>query len=311
MTTALDLIIGALRRINCYTAGEVLSAADANDGLDTLNDLLDSLSNDEASIFSSSENIFNFIPGQNQYSIGNYPGGTFGGTLTSGSNVIAGVTLPALLKVRADVTDTQAGIPAGTTVTALGANTVTLSAPATQSIATTVSYTVPGDFKTQRPLRVSDSFTRINTTSGIDYPIKVVSQETYIKIGYKAIPAPWPIALWYNPTMPLGTLFFYQTPSGTGELHLFTDTILSNLNSLTAAISMPQGYSRYLKWKLAAEMAPEYGADWTPKHERALYEAESFVKALNQVPAAVAQFDEVLLRRGGRDAGGFLYGWFR
>lgn len=64
MTTANDLIIGALRFINSYAPGESLDSADAEDALETLNDLLESWSTDQASVYASVENILAFKIGR-------------------------------------------------------------------------------------------------------------------------------------------------------------------------------------------------------------------------------------------------------
>ena len=98
MATALDIITGGLLNINSYSPGETLSATDAQTGLHVLNDLLESLSNDEAYVYTQQETIFNWIAGQFQYSVGNPVGGTFTGILTAGSAVITGITsLPSQL----------------------------------------------------------------------------------------------------------------------------------------------------------------------------------------------------------------------
>jgi hypothetical protein len=68
--TAQDLITGSLRKIGVYAPGETLSGADATDALDTLNGLLDILSNEDLAIFNSNENVFALNNGQFQYSIG-------------------------------------------------------------------------------------------------------------------------------------------------------------------------------------------------------------------------------------------------
>src|ERR1043165_7390199 len=69
--TANDLILSALKKINSYAPGESLSQDDAQDALDTLNDMLDSWSTDNSSIYCTVENILQFVPGQYQYTIGN------------------------------------------------------------------------------------------------------------------------------------------------------------------------------------------------------------------------------------------------
>jgi len=315
MPTAQEIITSALRRINVYAPGEALDSADANDALEILNDLLASRSTDEASIYGSVENVLQFTPGQYQYTVGNYVAGTFNGTLVSGSPTISGVTVPSDITVNGDIT-AGAGVPAGATVLSwdTGLGTITMSANATSTVAVpqTFTYTIPGDFKIDRPLRIGKSFTRINTSgSALDYPIAVVDQQRYNQIGFKAIQAPWPIMLYYNPTMPLGNLFFYQNPSGGGYLHLFTDTILTGYASLTQNVDLPQGYSRFLKWDLARELAPEYAATWTPQMEKQWKEAYDFVRSLNQDPTPTAQYDADLVHRQQTDAGWILTGGFR
>lgn len=312
-TTANDLITGALRFINQYAPGESLSSSDASDALQTLNDLLESLSTDEASVYASNENTFNYTSGQYQYTIGNYDAGQFAGTVTSTSTTITGATVPTDMVAGGDLTGT--GIPDGTTIVSFNAaaNTVEMSQAGTSSPgAQQISYTIPGDFKMQRPLRITNAFTRIYTQgSGLDYPITIVDQKRYVDIGFKAIQAPWPIVLWYNPTYPLGTIFVYQNPSGTAELHLYTDLILTNFANLTDSVVMPQGYTRFLKRALGRELAPEYGAVWTQQHERLYKEAFDYVKSLNMVPTPVANYDPELIQNPRTDAGWILYGGFR
>lgn len=309
MPTANDIILGALKFINVYAPGEPLDDADAEDALVTLNDLLDSLSTQEYAIYAAVENILTFTPQKYQYTVGNYAAGTFAGSTTATINVISGVDVPADMKIGGDLTGV--GIPAGTTIVSFNpaTNTVIMSQNATVTHGPQqISYTIPGDFKIQRPLRVMDSFTRI---SQLDYDIKVVSRERYVEIGYKSVGAPWPIIMWYNPTFPLGTLYFYQNPSDAGELHLFTALLLSNLDDLTAEVVLPQGYSRWIKRALGRELAPEYGAIWTPQMEKLWKEAQDHVKSLNAVPVPVANYDSELYQGRRTDAGWILYGGFR
>jgi hypothetical protein len=313
MTTANDLITGALRFINQYAPGESLSSSDAQDALDTLNDLLESWSTDAASVYASNENTFTYTAGQYQYTVGNYDAGTFAGITTSGLDVITGATVPDDMVAGGDLTGV--GIPAGTTIVSFNqsTNTVVMSQQATVTHGPQqIGYTIPGDFKMARPLRITNAFTRIYTQgSGLDYPISIVDQRRYVDIGFKAIQAPWPIVLWYNPTYPLGTLHFYQNPSGAAELHLYTDTILTNMENLTQEVNLPQGYSRFIKRALGRELAPEYGAIWTQQQEKLYKEAYDYVKSLNSVPTPVANYDPELIQNPRADAGWILYGGFR
>lgn len=316
MTIALDLIKGALRRVNSYQSGEAIAPLDAQDCLDTLNDLFDSLSTDHASIVGSVENILNWTAGKSQYQIGN-PKCTdlgfapFTGTLTNLSPTIAGVTnIPSNLIAGATLTDTAGVIPVGTTVLNVGSTTVTMSANATATPAgvDAISYTVPGDFAIPRPLRITNGFTRFNQ---LDFTLDVMdSQARFTEILYKAQPGPWPTVAWYNPLMPYGILNVYQTPGNSAELHLYTDVILGNL-TLNQVFFMPQGYNRWIKWLLAKEICAEFGYPMTEAIKTNAADAEKKIKALNALPAVVSTYDRALVRGNRPDGGWILHGGYR
>jgi hypothetical protein len=315
-TSALDLITGALRNIKVLAAGETPNAQDSADALQVLNDLLESWSIDHLTIYSQVENILTFTAGQYQYTIGNPTGGTFTGTLVSGSPTISGVTVPSNLVVGGALTDVQAAIPSGATVLAFnaGAGTVTMSANAlfTVSSAETITYTTPGNFAIPRPLRITNGFTRITTAGGgLDYPIDFEGgRDKYNAIGLKSVQAPWPIVGWYNPTFPLGNVYFYPNPSGAGQLHLFTDTILSDFTTLTQSINLPQGYARAIKKNLALELAPEYGKSAGALLVKQAAESLAMIRALNASPAIQAFYDRDLVKSNRTDAGWILHGGF-
>ena len=325
-TTAESLIKGALRRINSYQSGEQLAEFDAADCLDTLNDLLDSLSLDKDHIFGSQENILSWTAQQRLYKIGN-PVCTllglqpFTGTLTAGSPVIAGITnLPPQLVSGQNpafqvgsgsiLSDAQGLIPVNATVLSVTPTTITMSAPAIGNSAglDSITFTVPGDLPIPRPLRITHGFTRFNA---LDFTLDVYATETqYTQFLYKAQPGPWPTVAWYNNTVPYGLLNVYQTPGNSTECHLFTDTILQNL-TLQQVLVMPQGYSRMLKWLLAKEICAEYGFPLTPAITLNAKEAREFVKALNAKPANVSNYDRELSRGNRPDGGWVTHGGYR
>lgn len=309
---ALDLIKGALRRINSYQSGEQIAPADAQDCLDTLNDLFDSLSTDKSAVPGSNEYILQWVPGQAQYKIGNPTciqlGGTpFIGTVTGGSASITGISpMPSNLLVGATLTDTANVIPSGTLVTAVGANSITMSAAASAnppSGSDSIIYTVPGDFPIPRPLRITNAFTRFNA---LDFTMDVCeTQNQFTSILYKAQPGPWPTVAWYNNVMPYGLLNVYQTPGNAAALHLFTDTILQNL-TLYQTFFMPQGYARACKWLLAKEICAEFGYPMSEAIKTHAKDSLDLIKALNAKPAEKARYDR-MLTRGNRPDGGYIF----
>ena len=340
MTSALDIIKASLRRINSYQSGEPLAQVDEQDCLETLNDLLDSWSLDELHVFGSNEWILNWTGGQKQYQIGNPTNaqlsgannddGTFStvwpnftGTLTSGSptitgvtnmpsNLVAGANAPYMVGSGSILTDSESLIPPGTTVLAFnaGTQTITMSANAIGSSVGTdsISYTVPGDFPIPRPLRITGGFTRFNQ---LDFTLDVcATQSQYTSILYKAQPGPWPTIAWYNMQGLYGLLNVYQTPGNNAEVHLFTDTILSNL-TLNQSIIMPQGYSRALKWNLAKELCSEYGFPLSEAIKTNAQQSLDFIKAINATPAAVARYDRALSGGNRPDGGWITHGGYR
>jgi hypothetical protein len=177
----------------------------------------------------------------------------------------------------------------------------------------TITYTTPGNFAVPRPLRITNSFTRITTsgTTGLDYPIDFEGgRDKYTAIGLKGLQGPWPIVGWYNPTYPYGNVYFYPNPSGAGALHLFTDTIFTDFTTLNQSINLPQGYARALKKNLAVELAPEYNKPVSAILQRQADESLKVIKSLNSTPTVQAFYDTDIVRGRRNDAGWILSGGF-
>lgn len=315
MTTANEILVDALVDINALAPGQVLPPTNAAVALRKLNDLIDSLSLDQDFVYTTVENIFSWTPGQFKYTVGNPVGGTFTGTLASGSPTVSSVTVPTGLIVGGTVTDMNGAVPAGTTVLAIGASTVTLSANALFTVAAPeiFTYTTPGNITIPRPLRIDSGYTRITAAgnNNLDYWFEcTMSLERYNEFGLKFNPGPWPLVLAYQPTFPLGTFWVYPNPSIGGEVHLFTDLILSEFPLLTTNVNLPQGYSRALKKLASLELAPSWGKSVTPQLQRQAAEARQFIKRLNASPIVTLRYDSDIVRSQQNDAGWIVHGGF-
>jgi hypothetical protein len=73
VTKALDLITDALQLLSVYDPNEPLADSDAQRGLTTLNDMMDSWSNESLTCYAIVEQSTVLVPGQQSYTIG--PGG--------------------------------------------------------------------------------------------------------------------------------------------------------------------------------------------------------------------------------------------
>lgn len=177
------------------------------------------------------------------------------------------------------------------------------------------TYTVGqgGEFNIQRPLRITNIYTRITTSgSAVDFPCQEVSTDKYTAIGLKSQPGPWPKILYYNTSYPLAEMYLWPVPSQAGEMHVWSDMVLTNL-ALTDTLSLPQGYFLALQYALATYLAPEYGTD-TETLVTVSRMAESLkrvLKAQNATPQSEVPLDVAGLSVGaGNDAGWILTGGF-
>jgi hypothetical protein len=315
--TAQTLITGALRKTGNYASGEAISASDLSDALDVLNGHLDAMSNDNKAIFNSNENIFYPTPGQISYSMGNEYAGVFSGTVTSESNVITGVTPPTAgtngssqEPLAVGATLVGPGILTGTTVASIGTNTVTMSANAVGNFTNLISFTSPGQIVIQRPLRITKAYSRITTTtSTVDFPCEVKDLDAYGNIGLKNQPGPWPKWLFYNPSFPNGTLYFWPVPTQTVEFHFWTDALLQSV-SLNTVLQLPQGYYIYLQFALAELLCVEYGIPVPADIRRLAAKYEKMIKSNNMTVDREINIDQSLCVTNANNAGFILTGGF-
>jgi len=317
LTTASEILVDALIDINALAPGQPLPANNAAVALRKLNDLVDSLSTDEGFIYTTVENIFPWVPGTFKYTVGNPVGGTFNGTLVGGSPTISGVTVPTALIANGDLTDMNGAVPAGTTVLSFNAvaQTVTMSANAlfTVTPAEQFTFTTPGMIKIPRPLRINSGYTRLSASgnNNLDYWFEcTMSMERYNEFGLKFNPGPWPLLIAYQPTFPLGTIWAYPNPNIAGEVHLFTDLILSEFPLLTTNVNLPQGYTRAMKKIMALELCPSWGKSPSQELKRQASEARAFIKRLNTSPVVTLRYDSEIVRSQQTDAGWIVHGGF-
>ena len=294
MTTPLDIVSRALKDIGALEAGEVPTPDAAQDAFEMLNDLLDQWSNEAMLPFYKTEIVFPVTANVTQYTIG--PGGTVGATFTgsiSGTGIANGTTITAF------------GTGAGGQVNYAGTYTVDVG-QVSASTTITASY--------QRPIAINSAFVRVATSaSNLDYPVAVLNVESYEMIGLKTLNGPWPKALYYQPTQPLGNLFLWPSPAQ-GEMHVFADILLTRYETLYEDIVLPQGYMMALRWCLAERLMPMYGkSSQTQIAMISAYAAQSKsnLKRTNMKPQQIARYDDALLNSRQKDAGWILSGGFR
>ena len=321
MAQPIDIISGALKDIGALAGGEVPTAESVQDALNMMNGMIDQWSNESMMVSYKTEIIFPITPGQIQYTIG--PGGTIGasftGSITGNVLTVTGITQGALSLGQ---TLAGTGIANGTTITAFGTGAggnVNDNGTYTVNISQTVSSTSISGYY-QRPLAIQSSFVRINTNSngtpivngGLDYPVAVLNLENYEMIGLKTLSGPWPKAMYYQPSDPLGNIFVWPNPSQ-GEMHIFADTLFTRYATAYDSVVLPQGYELALRWCLAERLLPMYGktdqATLGMIHSFAA-QAKATLKRTNMRPIQASTFSDALLVGRQKDAGWILTGGF-
>lgn len=224
MTTARDVIEGALRLIRVHDPGESVPAADATTGLDALNALLDSWNTEPLMLFvEKDDNIA--LNGSRTYTIG--PG---------------------------------------------------------------------GDIDTRRPLRITDAYARENQ---IDYPVQIVGDSWYARIADKFTTGR-PEYLQYDASYPLGTVKLWPVGTASYTLFLTSHKLLPTFDNLSDNLNLPPGYERAVRYNLAIELAPEYGAEVSRAVAQRADEAKTGIKRINSRPPST-QADYATLQRAGTD----------
>lgn len=311
-----DLIQQSMSDIGANVAGEPLDPNIENDVFNTLNDMLDMWSNSKMMLFCVQEVIHELTGGTYIYTIGG--GGDCGCALTGS---IAGTTLTVTAissgALSVGQTITGSGIASGTFITSYntGRGGNGTDALGTYQINVTTTF-ASGSIVTfvQRPLRINSAFVRVVTsvTGTLDYPVAVLDSEEYELIGIKTLSGPWPRAVYYQPSMPLGVLNYWPNPSS-GEMHLFCDTILNRFLTLNETMTLPQGYVMAMRWNLAELLLPSFGRnqpDLISLIRQYAAQGRAMVKRTNMQPQQAARFDSVLVAGRAKDAGWILSGGF-
>lgn len=151
-----------------------------------------------------------------------------------------------------------------------------------------------GDIVTTRPIKIE---TAVVDRNGITYPVKVIDNEKYDQITYKALAGANTQAVYYEPTYPNGTLYLYPISTGC-TLKMRVLNSVKQFASTSVSIDMPEGYEDALILALAVRMAPSYGKNVNPDTKTAARKAMKAIKITNQVVPTMDLPDAVMGRSG-------------
>lgn len=149
-----------------------------------------------------------------------------------------------------------------------------------------------GDWDTPRPMRIEQAKTILypvidgeNITTNqqtLFMPLTLISDERYADIVMRDLQSSWPTKIYDNGAYPLRKIRVWPVPSEQYAVELWMWDPLATYDTLDQELNLPPGYERYLRLKVAAEIAPEFGKELSRSTVAALTEAEANVKRMNQ-----------------------------
>ena len=160
-----------------------------------------------------------------------------------------------------------AGASATHTYGEVGEYVVTLSTnegTATQNVDVVAPYTVSLNSQT------------------LSIPTTQIDDNDFASIGLRGLQSTYPTVWYDNGNFPLRTISFWPVPSQAFGVELWCWEPITQETDLDAELNLPPGYERYLKYKLAIEMAPEFGMEVPPIVMQNYKESEIIVKRINQ-----------------------------
>ena len=147
-------------------------------------------------------------------------------------------------------------------------------------VAGSEAYTIGsgGNFNVSRPDRLEDSCFIL--LSDVIYPVKILDEEDFSilqTVGQSQMPQ----SLYYDPSVPLGTVYFDYSPDIAYEFHLKRWQPLQVFASLTDELVLPRGYERAIVYSLAEEFGPEFRAVIPPMVSGIAQKARANLKRMN------------------------------
>ncbi len=138
-----------------------------------------------------------------------------------------------------------------------------------------------------RPIKIQSARQLFND---VDYPIPILTEEQYRAIPLKTTTSTLITDLYYDPTLPNGTIFIYPVVSTNVTLRLSLWTQLQNFASLTTQLALPPGYKEAIEFNLAVTIAPEYERtvpDWVSR--KAMISFKHVKRFNHQTPRSIVE----------------------
>lgn len=155
-----------------------------------------------------------------------------------------------------------------------------------QSISLTTGQTTrtmgpTGNLVTTRPVEIQAAYVVVSNQS---YDVAILNENEYAAIPDKTATAPWPSKIYYQPSMPDGTVYMHPVTSGSSTLHVLTRTPVLAFAAIGDTVTLPPGWERALAFNLALEMAGSFGKQPSDFVVAAARQSKMMIKRANTRP---------------------------
>lgn len=168
------------------------------------------------------------------------------------------------------------------------------------------SYTIgpataspPPSVTAARPVELLSGFVR---RDGLDLPVFIThAKSDYDGVPYKGLTTQgWHAMAYYQATYPSGTVYLSPTPGdAASSLYL---TVMANVSAfvhLEEEISLPPGYTQYLKYTLAKQLSAGHAMPFGEENETILAEMREALESNNIKPYPIASSGVACLASSG------------
>lgn len=260
MPTAQAIINKSMRLLGVIASGESPTSAELDDGLESLNSIIDSWSIAAPLGYAEQEITLSLAAGQVAYSLGTaelpVTSITRSGTVATATTAQAHGLVTGTKVTVSGAAQTDYNITA--TVTVTGATTFTYSvanSPATPATGTLI-VRAEGS-AVSRPCKLTGAYMR---EAGVDTPLAVVTEGFWTNVAEKLEQAATLERVMYRLSNPFGLLFVHPLPASSATVIVKVQQSIEGYASLSTTQLLPPGYRRLLELSLALEIAPEFGA---------------------------------------------------
>lgn len=170
----------------------------------------------------------------------------------------------------------------------------------------TITFGTGGQINFPRPVKISrwGVIQLQNPAQPLELPLDDLTDDQWAAIPVKNIQSTVFTKIWDDGGFPLRTLNVWPVPTTQVQLVPYAWSKLSSFDDLTTDVEFPEGYDAAIKYNLAIDIAPEFGATITPEVALRAVEYKAAIQSLN-APLLDLRCDPAVVSPDG----GMAYDW--